>query len=158
MGERVRYDGGHKRATDLLERMKGRVDWLPLCPEVLAGLSVPRPAMRLVDVGGDVRAREIESGLDHTAALRRAGAEIVAALGKAGACGFVFKSRSPSCAVADAPLLDNAGATLGETAGLAVVAIRAALPGLPLASDEDLTTEAARAGFLGRVAAYARRR
>ncbi|MCK5447188.1 MAG: DUF523 domain-containing protein, partial [Gemmatimonadetes bacterium] len=47
LGQRVRYDGGHKRdrfVTDVLETF---VEWVPLCPEVELGLGIPRPTIRL---------------------------------------------------------------------------------------------------------------
>jgi len=159
LGERVRYDGAHKRAAALLACMAGRVRWLPFCPEVLAGMSVPRPALGLVEVAGDVRARAIEGGLDTTDALRSAAARIVGHLQAEGTCGFVFKSRSPSCGVADAPLQREGEGVVGRATGLAdglvVACVRAALPDLPIASDEALGDEAACTAFLARAAAYA---
>ena len=63
LGERVRYDGAHKRAQHLLDGLGPHVEWVPVCPELEAGLGVPRPAMRLVRAGPDVRMVEIESQL-----------------------------------------------------------------------------------------------
>jgi len=48
LGERVRYDGGHKRDTFLTETLGPFVDWVPVCPEVEIGLGTPRDAIRLV--------------------------------------------------------------------------------------------------------------
>ena len=48
LGEEVRFDGGHKQDNFLTEVLGGHVEWVPVCPEVEAGLGTPREAMRLV--------------------------------------------------------------------------------------------------------------
>lgn len=52
LGNRVRYDGGHKLDHFLHDRLGSFVTFVPVCPEVECGLPVPREAMRLVEVGG----------------------------------------------------------------------------------------------------------
>ena len=48
LGESVRYDGGHKRDRFLTDTLGSFVEWIPICPEVEAGLGTPREAMRLI--------------------------------------------------------------------------------------------------------------
>jgi uncharacterized protein YbbK (DUF523 family) len=50
LGERVRYDGGHKLDHFLKDTLGLFIEWVPVCPEVSSLLS--REAMRLV---GDLR-------------------------------------------------------------------------------------------------------
>ncbi|HSB31836.1 MAG TPA: DUF523 domain-containing protein, partial [Candidatus Sulfobium mesophilum] len=47
LGEKVRYDGGHKLDHYITETLGRYVDWVPVCPEVEYGLPVPREAMHL---------------------------------------------------------------------------------------------------------------
>ncbi len=47
LGERVRYDGGHKLDRLLIDALGEDVTYVPVCPEVECGLGVPREAMRL---------------------------------------------------------------------------------------------------------------
>ncbi len=47
LGEKVRYDGGHKLDRFLTETLGEYVEYLPVCPEVECGMGVPREAMRL---------------------------------------------------------------------------------------------------------------
>ena len=42
LGEKVRYDGGHKRDLFLIETLGPHVEWVQVCPEVDCGLPVPR--------------------------------------------------------------------------------------------------------------------
>lgn len=57
-GAAVRFDGGHKRAEFVMERLAHWVTFRPICPEMAMGLPVPRPALRLVQTTtGDIRMR-----------------------------------------------------------------------------------------------------
>jgi uncharacterized protein YbbK (DUF523 family) len=71
LGQKVRYDGGHKRDYYLTEIFGRFVDWVPVCPEVEIGMAVPRESVRLV--GKPERARMIaeKSGKDWTSAICR---------------------------------------------------------------------------------------
>jgi uncharacterized protein YbbK (DUF523 family) len=42
LGENVRYDGGHKLDHFLTETLGQYVEYVPVCPEVECGLSIPR--------------------------------------------------------------------------------------------------------------------
>lgn len=154
LGERVRYDGGHKLARSLLDRLEGRVRWLPICPEVEAGFGVPRPPMQLEEDGHAVRLVGVESRRDFTAAMRCCAGTLVSRLADEGIAGFVLKNRSPSCGLSDAPLIDGSGARIAVRDGVFAAALREALPGLPLASREDLETVLGQEAFLAAAAAY----
>ena len=41
LGDKVRYDGGHKRDNFLIEALGRHVEWVPVCPEVELGLGSP---------------------------------------------------------------------------------------------------------------------
>jgi hypothetical protein len=42
LGQKVRYDGGHRLDHYLVETLGRFVEWVPVCPEVGSGLPVPR--------------------------------------------------------------------------------------------------------------------
>ena len=42
LGQRVRFDSGHKREPFLAESLGQFVDWVPVCPEVESGMGAPR--------------------------------------------------------------------------------------------------------------------
>ena len=48
LGERVRFDGGHKRDAFLADMFGRHVEWVPVCPEFEMGLGVPRETLRFV--------------------------------------------------------------------------------------------------------------
>lgn len=48
LGDNVRYDGDHcKLRQDYLSRLKSKFELFPICPEVMAGLGVPREPIEL---------------------------------------------------------------------------------------------------------------
>jgi uncharacterized protein YbbK (DUF523 family) len=103
LGERVRYHGEDAHCpSDILDRWKEEGRLVSVCPEVAAGLPVPRPPAEIV--GGDgyavLRLKAYVgdgTGADVTEAfLAGARATLDAALA-AGARLAVFKDGSPSC-------------------------------------------------------------
>jgi len=42
LGENVRYDGGHKYDPYVAEELAAHCELVPLCPEMEAGMGVPR--------------------------------------------------------------------------------------------------------------------
>lgn len=94
LGQPVRYDGGAKPiVSPILDRWRDEGRVVPLCPEVLGGLPVPRPP---VERQADGRFRDCE-GRDRTAAFD-AGAAASLALAS-GAALALLKEGSPSCGV-----------------------------------------------------------
>ncbi len=97
LGEKVRYDGGHKLDSFLTDTFGKFVEWAPVCPEVECGLPVPREAMRLVGLPDAPSLVAHLSGTDHTERMVKWAQEKIEYLRSAGLCGFIFKSKSPSC-------------------------------------------------------------
>jgi len=96
LGEKVRYDGGHKWDRFITGTLGKYVDLVPVCPEVECGLGIPREAMRLAGDPHSPRLVTVRSGIDHTERMLTWARKRVAKLAKEELCGFIFKSDSPS--------------------------------------------------------------
>lgn len=154
LGESVRYDGSD-RLTAAVTVLADQFDLVPLCPEVAIGLGVPRPTLGVYQSENGLRIhRNDDPGFDVT--------EDLDAYGRIQAdqflCGFILKSRSPSCGIEDTPIMNPDGSTLTRGAGGFVLGLRAADPELPMISDELLLDDDARTQFLEQVLAYASKR
>jgi uncharacterized protein YbbK (DUF523 family) len=138
-GQRVRYDGDHKQLAQWEQVLAAELELLPICPEVGAGLGVPRPPVQLVAVAGQPEPRalgRIDPQLDVTAALRDFAARSVAELRRQPRlCGYLWQSRSPSCGSGSTPLFDPAGRQIGVTSGIHAAQLERALPWLACAED-----------------------
>ncbi len=99
LGERVRYDGGHKELALINQELKNFFEIVSLCPEMMMGLGVPRPpiyARQLHDKKLELRTRTDDQDLTELARETFA-KQINPQLAEVH--GHIFKSRSPSCAV-----------------------------------------------------------
>lgn len=154
LGNAVRYDGSDKYCPHIVASLADKFELIAFCPEVAIGLGVPRPAIQLVAVNGEIRARGVANPQqDVSQALRDYAQSIRAELD--GLSGYIFKSRSPSCGVADVPVYQTDGsATAAIATGLFAQAIRELWPALPLTNDETLLDEEARGDFILRVQNY----
>lgn len=157
LGERVRYDGGHKRDAFLTEVLAPHVEWVAVCPEVELGLGVPRPPIRLVRGPGAATRLIVEkTGDDLTARMRAYAAWRVHGLASLELDGYVLKSASPSCGLVRVRVHDDDGDAEPVGRGLFAEALCEALPRLPMEEEARLARPSQREHFVERVVAAAR--
>ena len=156
LGEKVRYDGGHKLDHFLTDTLGAYVDWVPVCPEVESGLSVPREAMHLVGDPEAPRLVTIRSGVDHTSLMRRWANKTVKLLAAEDLCGFVFKSRSPSSGMRGVKIYSPEGMPVSTGSGLFAKAFQDRFPLLPVEDEGRLHDPALRENFIERIFVYKR--
>ena len=97
LGERVRYHGGDALVSHpLLRRWQDEGRLVPLCPEVIGGLTTPRPAAEIMTTA-DGRRVLTAAGIDVTDAFERGADAAAAACQAAGIRIAVLKDGSPSC-------------------------------------------------------------
>jgi uncharacterized protein YbbK (DUF523 family) len=154
LGENVRHDGGHKRDGFLLEALSRHVEWVPVCPEVEVGLGTPREPMQLVGTSQAPRLITITTGVDHTDAMNRFARQRVRELEALDLSGYVFKSDSPSCGIAQVPLFNAQGLETQDGVGLFARAFMEHFPEMPLEEESRLHDPQAVKNFLGRALAY----
>ena len=156
LGERVRYDGGHKRDAFLTEELGRQVEFVPLCPEVEIGLGVPRPTLRLERRGDDVRMVVTDSGEDLTERMRAWAEDAAERIAAADLDGYVLKRSSPSCGMEQVKLFDEDGKAEAVGRGLFAAALIERLPLLPVEEEGRLRDARLREHFLTRLFAHAR--
>ncbi|PMR68545.1 YbgA family protein [Halomonas heilongjiangensis] len=154
MGEPVRYNGGHKRSRYCLEVLQARFRFEPFCPELAAGLGVPREPIRLVGVPGEaprvVGTRD--PGLDVTEALAEVSEEFVAR--HRHLRGFILMKGSPSCGLARVKVYHANGMPSHADSGAFVRALRRHFPELPLEEEARMNDAVLRENFITRVYAF----
>jgi len=157
LGDKVRYDGGHKRDSFLIEALGRHVEWVPVCPEAELGLGTPREPMRLV---GDLQAPRlvtITTGIDHTDPMNGFARQRVRQLQALDLCGYVFKADSPSCGITQVPLF-NQDIKTNDGVGLFARAFIEYFPLIPIEEESRLQDLQAVNSFLEHILAYRRTR
>ena len=91
LGERCRYDGGTK-PDEAVIRLSGKTEPVPICPERLSGLPIPRPPAEIRD--GHVYLRD---GRDVTEEFETGAKCALARVREQPVPLAVLKAKSPSC-------------------------------------------------------------
>ncbi len=156
LGNKVRFDGGHKFDPFLVNILGQYVEYVPVCPEVESGFPVPREAFRLVGDPERPRLLTRQSGVDATPRMERWIAGKLPPLEKAGLCGFIFKSRSPSSGMERVKVYNDKGMAEKKGVGIFARALMERLPLLPVEEEGRLQDIGLRENFIERIFAYRR--
>jgi uncharacterized protein YbgA (DUF1722 family)/uncharacterized protein YbbK (DUF523 family) len=151
LGAEVRFDGGHKRDPWINTCLSEFVEFRPFCPEVAIGLGIPRQPVRLVTTTAGIRVRGVrDTVLDVTQPLHDYGRETARQLD--GLCGYIFKSRSPSCGMARVKTYTEGGMPArADASGAYAGEIMRAHPNLPVEEEGRLRDPGLRANFVERI-------
>jgi len=151
LGEKVRYDGGHKRDLFLMETLGPFVTWVPVCPEVDCGLPVPREAMRLVGDPGRPRLVTNKTGIDHTERMERWAKARLDELSGFNLCGYICKKDSPSSGMERVKVYAVEGAPARTGAGIFTRMFMERFPLVPVEEEGRLNDPLIREMFIERV-------
>lgn len=155
LGDAVRYDGGHKHDRYVTGVLGRYFEYLPWCPEALAGLGVPRPPIRLAGDPGAPRAvRVTDPSVDVTDSLLAVAREATPRMGALR--GYIFKRGSPSCGMARVKVYGAPGKSPRMGQGVFAREIMRAHPLLPCEEEGRLNDAPLRETFVERVFAYDR--
>jgi uncharacterized protein YbgA (DUF1722 family)/uncharacterized protein YbbK (DUF523 family) len=156
LGERVRYDGGHKLDPFLRATLGRYVEFVPVCPEVECGLGTPREQMRLVGDPASPRLVTLATGADRTNRMLAWVEGRLEELAGEDLWGFIFKSGSPSSGMARVKVYSEDGTVTGSASGLFAGAFLRRFPELPAEDEERLQDPVLRENFIQRVFAWKR--
>ncbi|MCU4674630.1 DUF523 and DUF1722 domain-containing protein [Catenovulum sp. 2E275] len=155
LGEKVRFDGGHKALTFANQTLSQYVNFKPVCPEVGIGMSVPRKPIRLVETQGDVKLLDSrDNQLDYTDKMLEFSTRQCSQLTHLN--GFILTSKSPSCGMERMKVYDEEG-NLQHRKGVGLFAktLMQMHPNLPVEEDGRLNDAALRENFISRIFVHA---
>ncbi len=155
LGSKVRFDGGHKHDRFLTDTLGDYVEWVSVCPEVEAGMSIPRESVRLVGSVDEPRMVGVRSERDYTLRMRRFSARRVRELATLDLDGYVFKKGSPSCGMERVRVYQR-GMPSRSGRGIFSAAFMAAYPLLPVEEEGRLNDPSLRENFIERLFAHRR--
>lgn len=153
LGEKVRYDGGHKHDRYITDTLGRFFRFVPVCPEVGCGLSIPREAMRLEGDPSAPRLVTNRTGIDLTERMLDFCRKKVVELEREDLCGFIFKKDSPSSGLFRVKVYGG-GAPARNGRGLFADALVKHFPLLPVEEEGRLYDMNLRENFIERVFAF----
>ncbi len=156
LGEKVRYDGGHKWDRYITDTLGEYFEWVSVCPEVEYGLPVPRETMHLVGYPDSPRLVTVHSGIDHTEGMLKWIEKKLKSLELEALNGFIFKSRSPSSGIGGVTIYTASGMPSRKGAGMFGGAFMRRFPLIPVIDDGRLHDPKLRENFIERVFVYKR--
>jgi len=151
LGEKVRFDGGHKLDRFLTDTLGRYVEYVPVCPEVECGFGVPREPFRLVGDPENPRLVTTRTGVDHTERMVEWARKRVRELEKEGLSGYIFKSGSPSSGMERVKVYDPNGVPAKVGVGIFARIFMESFPRIPVEEEGRLHDPSLRENFVERI-------
>lgn len=157
LGEEVRYDGGHKRNTFLVNTLDQYITWVPVCPEVEVGMGTPRETIRLVGASDSPRLVGPASGTDYTDRMISWAKLRVDQLADLNLHGYILKKDSPSCGLFRVRVYkEHTDVPSRDGQGLFASVLASRFPALPVEEEGRLNDPPLRENFIERIFIYQR--
>lgn len=138
-GVNVRYDGGNKYHRLIQQELSPWLNFQPICPEVEAGLGVPRPPVNLVQTSTGLQGLGATNKKLNVTDKLQSASEKLAKSHCQHLCAYIVKARSPSCGAGSTPLYDIDGKQVDAGDGLFVQALKTALPDLMIVEEDSFS-------------------
>ncbi|WP_414932927.1 YbgA family protein [Vibrio europaeus] len=151
LGERVRFDSGHKLSKFVTKELTPYFEFVPVCPEVGSGMPVPRPTIRLMSNEDRIALVETkEPTKEHTQAVTDYSKSKVVELEREQLCGYIVCAKSPTCGMERVKVYKkNSAENVGV--GLYTNELMKAMPWLPVEEDGRLNDPVLKENFITRI-------
>lgn len=153
LGEKVRYDGGHKRDRFITDELSKYAEFMAFCPEAIA-FGTPRPSIRTVVYEDGVHIIANKEGIDVTDTLLEFSSKELERVADFEPSGIIFKSKSPSCGMGSSKAYLPNGFCEGKIDGMFVSLCKKRFPFIPMEEEGRLVDDWLRENFIMQVFAY----
>ena len=156
LGMKVRFDGGHKHDRYITDTLGSYFKFQSYCPEVAVGLGVPREPIRLVGDADHPRLVGTKNEtIDITEKMQQYSTQTAQKLPDM-MCGFILKSKSPTCGMERVKVYHVNGNPNANSQGLFAKALMQLNPCLPVEEEGRLCDPVLRENFIERVFIFRR--
>ncbi|MFA5233133.1 MAG: DUF523 and DUF1722 domain-containing protein [Sulfurimonas sp.] len=153
LGEKVRFDGGHKHDRFVTDELGKYASFVAFCPEAIA-FGTPRPSVKLVSRDDNIAVVSNKDGSDLTQMLLDKSYDEVHRIADEKLGGIIFKSRSPSCGLGSTVAYLENGFSGPKTDGIFASVCREKFPLLPMEEEGRLQDDWLRENFIMQLFAY----
>lgn len=154
LGEKVRFDSGHKKNQYIVNVLAQYFEFTSFCPEIDIGLGIPRETIRLIEVGDAIKCVGTKTAdLDVTDKLTTSAHN--QKKWHQQLSGYILKKDSPSCGMERVRVYKG---TMPERKGVGIYAnqLMTNFPYLPIEEEGRLGDPIIRENFIQRVFIYHR--
>ena len=157
LGEEVRWDGDHKHDQYVRDVLGSYFDYVSICPEVDVGMGVPRETVALYGTLENPKMITKRSKTDWTKKMNHYTKDRIHELTKENLCGYVFKSKSPSCGIGKVPIYSEFGSSrIRYGSGMFTSSFIKAFPLVPVEDEGRLHDPVIRENFIVRIFCFHR--
>lgn len=156
VGQKVRYNGDGLKPTLINEQFTKYFGYVPFCPEVDIGMTIPREAVRLEKKDGNIRLWASKSETDYTEKMLDYSHKKVQELARLNISGYILKKDSPTCGMERVKIYDHNGVPAKSGVGLFAKILKERFPLVPIEEEGRLNDMRLRERFVERVFAFRR--
>jgi len=157
VGEKVRWNGDHKQNHYVREVLADYFEYVSVCPEMEAGMGVPRETVALY---GDLKKFQMiskKTQTDWTKPMQKYTKGKINSLAQEDLCGYIFKSKSPSCGLGRVPVYSEIGShKVKHGSGMFAQAFIQKFPLIPIEDEGRLNDPRIRENFIVKVFSFYR--
>ncbi|WED23586.1 2-thiouracil desulfurase family protein [Vibrio sp. JC009] len=151
LGEKVRFDSGHKENRFVTQDLMQYFSFVSVCPEVGIGLPVPRPTIRLISDEERIALVETkDESKDYTERMQTYAEKTASQLMSQDLCGYIVCAKSPTCGMERVKVYKQNRADK-EGVGIYTRELMKQMPWLPVEEDGRLNDPVLKENFVLRV-------
>jgi len=155
LGTLCRYDGGHSKDGFIINELGKYFEFIPYCPEKMI-FTTPRQAIRQTKKDGIIKVKTSTTNEDVTQKIDDISKQLANEIQESELCGFIFKSKSPTCGMERVKVYPENKSGQSENTGVGVFAqkVKDKYPLLPCEEEGRLNDAWLRENFLMQIFAY----
>ncbi len=157
IGEKVRWNGDHKQNYYVREVLAKYFEYVSVCPEMEVGMGVPRETVALYGNLQNPRMISKKTQADWTKTMKHYSKNRISSLAHDQLCGYIFKSKSPSCGLGRVPIYAEFGSNkVRHGAGMFSKEFTNKYPLIPTEDEGRLNDPNIRENFIVKVFCFSR--
>lgn len=153
LGEKVRFDKGHKRDAFIMDELSAYAEYISFCPEHLA-FGSPRPSIRMVRDDEKLKIISNKTGVNLTDELLDASNHELQKIKSENIRAIIFKSKSPTCGMMSSKVYLENGFADGKDDGVFASLCKKKFGYLPMEEEGRLCDPWLRENFVMQLFAY----
>ena len=157
VGEKVRWNGDHKQDRYVREVLANYFEYVSICPEMEVGMGVPRETVALYGNLDKSQMISKKTQTNWTKPMEQYIKGRINSLTHDDLCGYIFKSKSPSCGLGRVPVYSEFGShSVRHGPGMFAQAFTNKFPLVPTEDEGRLNDSRIRENFIVKVFSFYR--